>query len=256
MPRPIRTRDPAPSSTLTRQAVLVTGGAGGIGRAICLAFGETGWQVGVHCRTRLTEAEQTAGNVKDAGGDGFALQADIRDHAQVAAMFDRFMARCGRLDALICNAGETVSSLVLRLNPEEWQAVIETNLTGTFHCLRASAAILLKQRQGSVVIVGSYAGYQGRAGQAAYAASKAGLLGLMRTAAQEWGPVNVRINAVFPGWHRTDLSREAMSDETQLTDHVLRHTADLTEVGRTIVHLATLSGVSGQVWNLDSRIVI
>jgi len=256
MPSTVTTRRSTSPSPPTRQAVLVTGGSRGIGRAICLAFGKAGWEVGVHCRTRLTEAEQTAGSVKDAGGDGFTLQGDLRDPAQVAAVFDRFMARCGRLDALICNAGETVSSLMLRLKSEQWQSVIETNLTGTFHCLRASAAILLKQRQGSIVIVGSYAAYQGRAGQAAYAASKAGLLGLMKTAAKEWGPANVRVNAIFPGWHRTDMSRERMRDETEFTDHLLRRASDLTEVARTIVHLATLSGVSGQVWNLDSRIVI
>jgi len=256
MPRPVTTGHLTNPSQPTRRAALVTGGARGIGRAICLAFGESGWQVGVHCRTRLNEAEQTAGKIKDAGGEGFALQADLRDPAAVATMIDRFMARCGRLDALICNAGETVSALMLRLKPEEWQAVMETNLTGTFHCLRASAGVLLEQRQGAVVIVGSYAGYQGRTGQAAYAASKAGLLGLMRTAAAEWGSSNIRVNAIFPGWHRTDMSRDAIPNEDGFADHMLRHGADLTDVGRTVVHLATLSGVSGQVWNLDSRIVI
>lgn len=242
-------------SPRVRPAVLVTGGSRGIGRAICVAFGAAGWQVAVHYRIRLMEAEQTAGMVKDAGGDGFTLQADLRESSQVEAMIGRFLSRCGRLDSLICNAGETANALVVRQSPGQWQTVIETNLTGTFHCLRAAGPIMLKQRDGSIVIVCSYAAQQGRTGQAAYAASKAGLLGLMKTAADEWGPDNVRVNAVFPGWHRTDLSRGALPEGDELTDHALRRTADLDEVVRTIVHLGALKDISGQVWNLDSRLL-
>jgi len=237
-----------------RPAVLITGGSRGIGQAISVAFGEAGWQVGVHCRTRLAEAEQTAGAVKDAGGEAFTLQADLRERSQVETMLDRHLSRCGRLDALICSAGESVSALMLRLRPEQWQSAIETNLTGTFHCLRAAGPLMLKQGEGSIVIISSFAAHQGRSGQAAYAASKAGLLGLMKTAAREWGPGNVRVNAVFPGWHRTDLSHGMVPDGDDLAGHVLLRTGNLKEVARVIVHLVSLKDVSGQVWNLDSRL--
>lgn len=236
-------------------AVLVTGGSRGIGRAICLAFAEAGWQVGVHCRARLAEADRTAAAVKDAGGDGFTLQADLREAPAVEAMVARFVSRCGRLDVLVCNAGAGGSALLARLPPERWQQVIETNLTGTFHCLRAAGPIMLRKREGSVLLVSSFAAHQGRPGQAAYAASKAGLLGLMKSAAREWGPGNVRVNAVFPGWHRTELSGDAMPGTSDLDDHVLGRVSDLQEVARTAFHLATRLDVSGQVWNLDSRLM-
>ena len=250
----ISDQTPRPAPPI-RPTVLVTGGSRGIGRAIAIAFGSAGWQVGVHCRNRLAEAEQTAGHVKDSGGDAFTLQADLCNSDEVATMVNRFLGRCGRLDALICNAGVTINSLLLRLQTEQWQQVIQTNLTGTFYCLREAVPTMIKQRDGAIVIVGSYAASQGRTGQAAYAASKAGLLGLMKTAAQEWGSKNVRVNAVFPGWHRTDLSDDVLPEETDLQDHVLGRTPNLADVAQTIVRLATLRDVSGQVWNLDSRIL-
>lgn len=235
-------------------AVLVTGGSRGIGRAICLAFAEAGWRVGVHCRERLGEADRTAAAVKDAGGDGFTLQADLRDAPSVQAMVNDFLSRCRRMDVLICNAGTASSALLARLTPKQWQLVIETNLTGAFHCLQAAGPIMLRRREGGIILVSSFAAHQGRTGQAAYAASKAGLLGLMKSAAREWGPGNVRVNAVFPGWHPTELSGDAMPAASAFGDHVLGRASDLRAVAQTVFHLATLRDVSGQVWNLDSRV--
>lgn len=236
-------------------AVLVTGGSRGIGRAICMAFAEAGWQIGVHYRERLGEADRTAAAIKEAGGEGFLLQADLCDAGAVDAMIGAFLSRCGRMDVLVCNAGVNIDGLLLRVAPDRWQRVVQTNLTGTFHCLRAAGPILLRQGDGSVVIVSSFAAHRGRPGQSAYAASKAGLLGLMKTAAREWGPSRIRVNAVFPGWHRTEMAGPAMPADTDLDDHVLKRTADLKEVARTVLHLAQLTQVSGQVWNLDSRIL-
>jgi 3-oxoacyl-[acyl-carrier protein] reductase len=101
--------------------------------------------------------------------------------------------------------------------------------------------------------VGSYAGLHGSVGQAAYAASKAGLLGLMKTAAQEWGPENICINLVLPGWHKTGLTEEAMSTAGEWKDHALRRPPSLNEVAQTVLYLAQLKDVSGQIWNCDSR---
>ena len=129
--------------------------------------------------------------------------------------------------------------------------MMATNLTGAFHCLRAMAPPLLAQGGGSIVIIGSHAGCHGSIGQAAYAASKAGLIGLMKTAAQEWGPKNIRINLLLPGWQNTGLSREVMPGEW--TDHALRRPPSLAEIAQTVFHLAQLKDVSGQIWNCDSR---
>ncbi len=245
-------RSPAPGR---RPTVLVTGGSGGIGRAICMEFGRAGWQVAVHYREHRTRAERTVAGLAGFGGEGFPVRADVRDAGQVAAMVRSVVARWSHLDVFVCNAGLASSRLLLRMGSGEWDATIDTNLTGTFHCLRAVAEHMLARRRGSVVVVGSFAGVQGHPGQAAYAASKGGLLGLVKTAAREWGRSNVTINVVFPGWQRTSLSGGAMPEAADLHDHALGRTPDLGEVARSVYHLALLKDVSGQVWNFDSRIL-
>ncbi|MEK6617409.1 MAG: SDR family oxidoreductase [Nitrospirota bacterium] len=255
MPRSSRARSSPPSSPVARPTVLVTGGSRGIGRAICLEFARAGWRVGVHYRERHEDADRTAASIKDCGGEGVTCRADIRDAQQVDAMVRDFAARWGRLDVMVCNAGQASSGLLLRARPDEWTAIIETNLTGTFHCLKAAGTVMLSQKDGSVIVVSSFAGVQGQSGQSAYATSKAGLLGLVKTAAREWGRRNVRVNAVFPGWHKTELSEAAMPDEAHVHDHVLGRLTDLNEVARSVYHVALLKDVSGQIWNLDSRIL-
>jgi 3-oxoacyl-[acyl-carrier protein] reductase len=260
MPNPIvPPAAPSPvSDAAHRPTVLVTGGSRGIGRAVCLEFGRAGWRVGVHYLTRRQEADGTAALINQAGGEAIPYCADIRKAAQVQAMVRDFVARWGRLDVLICNAGQAASGLAVRLRPDQWSALIDTNLTGTFHCLQAAGTVMQNQRDGSIIVMASYAGLQGRPGQAAYAASKAGLLGLVKTAAREWGSHNIRINAICPGWHRTDLSGIALPDpaeEEGPSDHLLGRFVDLNEVARSIYHLALLQDISGQIWNLDSRIL-
>ena len=236
-----------------RPTVLVTGGSGGIGRAICAAFGKAGWRVGVHYRTHAQDAARTAALVRKQGGVALCLQADIRNSKQMHEMVNQLVDRWGRLDAMVCNAGAASSALVLRASAETWDTVVDTNLTGTFHCLQAAGPIMLKQRDGAVIVVGSLAGVQGDAGQAAYAASKAGLVGLAKTAAKEWGARNVRVNVVLPGWQKTALAGPAFPAEGP-AGHVLGRTSSLEEVADSIFRLACLRDVSGQVWNFDSRI--
>jgi 3-oxoacyl-[acyl-carrier protein] reductase len=233
--------------------VLVTGGSGGIGRAICCEFARAGWRVAVHYRAHRDEAERTCSQVKDLGAEGFLCQSDVRDARSVARMVKEITERWGRLDVLIANAGQASSTLVLRARVEDWTGVIETNLTGTFHCLQAVGQVMQRQRQGSILIIGSYAGLQGQAGQAAYAASKAGLIGLMKTAAREWGPDNVRVNMILPGWQATALATSARTDRVR--DHLLGRPTALTEVAHAVYTLALLPDASGQVWNLDSRLL-
>ena len=132
---PPHTRSQQPHDPGDRSTVLVTGGSGGIGRAICLEFGHAGWRVGVHYHTRQQEAERTAATIKTLGSESVVLQADLRNSQQVEAMIGVCVARWSRLDVMICNAGQTRSGLLLRLRPEDWASIIETNLTGTFHCL-------------------------------------------------------------------------------------------------------------------------
>jgi 3-oxoacyl-[acyl-carrier protein] reductase len=231
----------------------VTGASGGIGRAISLAFAAGGWYVGVHYHRNKSAAEATRQAVVEVGGTGDLYQADIRHKHEVQQMVEVYCRTIKTPTVFVCNAGVGASSLVVRQPEEEWAQVIATNLTGTFHCICAMAEPLIAQREGTIIIVGSYAGLQGSPGQAAYAASKAGLIGLVKTAAHEWGPHNLRVNLVSPGWQNTGLAREAMPAADGFTDHVLGRSPALTEVARTVVHLAGLHDVSGQIWNCDSR---
>lgn len=233
--------------------MLVTGASGGIGRAISRAFGKTGWCVGVHYRQHKAAAEATLREVIASGGMGDLYQADIREADSVQRMIDAFCGRVSVTPTFICNAGIGESSLVLRQREDAWADVLAINLTGTFHCLRAMAPVLLAQGGGSIIVVGSHAGFHGAIGQAAYAASKAGLMGLVKTAAKEWGAGNVRVNLVLPGWQKTGLSEGAVPTSEGWGGHALRRPASIEEVAGTVVHLAQLKDVSGQVWNCDSR---
>ena len=237
----------------SQQAVLVTGASGGIGRAISLAFAAVGWSVAVHYHRNKTAAEDTLRQVVAVGGAGALYEADIREPHSVRQMVEASSHVVPRPSVFICNAGIGKSSLVLKQRDEDWATVLATNLTGTFHCLRAMAPPLLACGGGSIVVIGSHAGYHGSIGQAAYAASKAGLIGLVKSAAQEWGPQNIRVNLLLPGWQRTRLSEGTMPGPGGWTDHALHRPPSIEEMAKTVVHLAQLNDVSGQVWNCDSR---
>lgn len=242
-----------PTKPSDRPAVLITGASGGIGRAISQAFGKIGWYVGVHYYRNKPAAEETLTHVLESGGIGDSYYADIREAESVRRMIDRFSGFASGPLALVCNAGIGQSDLLVRHSDEIWDNVIATNLTGTFHCLRAMAPSLLARGGGSVIVIGSHTGFHGATGQSAYATSKAGLIGLVRTAALEWGLQNIRVNLVLPGWQKTDLTEGLFPEGQGWLDHALGRPASLDEVVGTIVHVAQLKDVSGQVWNCDSR---
>ena len=234
--------------------MLVTGASGGIGRRLCRAFARDGFWVGVHYCSRQEAAEETLAELTAAGGQGALFQADIRSGEAVLAMVDDLRRTRGRLDVLLCNAGIAASHLVVRCPEDEWQRIIDTNLSGTYRTMTTAAARLMTEG-GSILVIGSYAGLHGRSGQGAYAASKAGLIGLVQTAAREWGPHNIRVNLVCPGWQATGLAGDAYPSADDVQGHVLGRLSNLDEVSETICRLAQLHDVSGQVWNVDSRIL-
>jgi 3-oxoacyl-[acyl-carrier protein] reductase len=242
-----------PTTPSDRPAVLITGASGGIGRAISHAFGKIGWYVGVQYYRNKAAAEATLEHVLKSGGIGDAYHADIREAESVRRMIDRFSSCASGPFVLICNAGIGQSDLLVRHSDDIWENVIVTNLTGTFHCLRAMAPFMLTRGGGSIIVIGSHTGFHGAAGQSAYATSKAGLIGLVRSAALEWGPHNIRVNLVLPGWQKTDLTEGIFPEGSGWPDHALRRPPAIEEVAGTVVHLAQLNDVSGQVWNCDSR---
>ena len=234
--------------------VLVMGGSGVIGTAICSRFAEANWLVGIHYHHHQPCTKETFSHLAQHPKNQVLFQADVRDPIQVKHMIDQFISQLGKIDVFIWAVGQATDAITRQIALEKWDDVIQTNLTGLFYCLKALSPIYKTQQKGSVLIVSSLASTQGSRGQAAYAASKAGALGLMRSIAKEWGTANIRINAVFPGWHQSPLSGDAFPSLNSCTDHLLGRTPDLQATANLIFHLATSQDISGQIFNLDNRI--
>ena len=190
---------------LESRVALVTGASRGIGRAIARVLAAQGATVylGARDAARLAEAVEEIGA---AGGKASALALDVSDRASVKAAVEAVVEAQGRLDHLVNNAGVTRDNLLLRMKPEEWDAVLATNLTGAFHCTQAALRPMLKQRYGRIVNVTSVTGLTGNAGQANYAASKAGMIGFTKAVAREVATRNITVNAVAPGFIETDMT--------------------------------------------------
>ena len=230
-----------------RQVILITGAAGGLGQALVEAFAAADWQVvaGWH----QTPLSGQPANV-------FPTPLDVTAADSVSAAFAETLARFGRLDALINNAGIARDALVAQMSDDDWHRVLDVNLKGAFLCAQAALRPMLKQRDGHILNISSFGGRVGRAGQANYAASKAGLIGLTQALAKEAGSRNVRVSAVLPGFLRTrlvgDLTEEQLA--AHAASNALGRLNEFAEVARFVTFLAGMRNVSGQVFQLDSRI--
>jgi len=234
---------------------LITGASRGLGCAMAFGFSQAGYRVAVNYRMSTVEALETARAIEAAGGAAMPHQADVRDGKAVQAMVSAMIERWERLDVLVCNAAISHDELVIRAADTSWDAVVETILTGTFHCLQAAGAVMQRQGGGGILLIGSRSGFQGRGGQAPYAAAKAGLLGLMKSLAREWGDDQIRINMILPGWHPTALTAHQEDSTPPPFGPVLGQGTTMAAVADFAVALASMPHVSGQVFNLDSRIL-
>jgi 3-oxoacyl-[acyl-carrier protein] reductase len=240
-----------------KRVVFVTGASRGLGKAIALRFGHSGHKVVVHYQERTRDAAAVVESIMAADGEAVAVRADVRITAEVDAMVADTVKRWGCIDVLVNNAGITRDGLVLRMSETEWDDVIGTNLTGQFHCIRPVAEVMMKKNGGHIISIASIVGVQGREGQANYSASKAGLIGLTKACAKEFGRFNIRVNAVLPGYLLTDMGgalSKAMLDRI-VQANALGRVSTLVEVADFVHHLSHMQDVSGQVFNLDSRVL-
>ena len=189
-----------------RPVALVTGGGRGIGRAICLALAQAGFNVCVNYAASAAAAEQTAADCRALGVEAAALQADVTDPTACQTLVETAARTFGRLDVLVNNAGVTADKLILRMQEEDFDKVISANLKGAFFCSKAACRLMMRQRYGRIINISSVVGLHGNAGQSNYAASKAGLIGLTKSLAKEFAARGVTVNAVAPGFIETDMT--------------------------------------------------
>jgi 3-oxoacyl-[acyl-carrier protein] reductase len=187
------------------RVALVTGAAQGIGKAVALLLARNGADI-VVSDIKLEKAEEAANEIKSIGRKALAVKGDVANWNDVERMVEVILEKFAKIDILVNNAGITRDKLILRMTEEDWDAVLDVNLKGTFHCTKAVVRHMAKQRSGKIVNIASVVGEMGNAGQANYSASKAGVIGLTKTIAREFAQRGININAIAPGYIETPMT--------------------------------------------------
>jgi 3-oxoacyl-[acyl-carrier protein] reductase len=239
---------------------LVTGASRGIGAAIARSLAAAGYDVAVNYARSAELAEELAAEVIDAGGRAVAVQADVSDADQVAAMFATVAEELGHVTVLVNNAGITDDGLLLRMGTEQWDRVLATNLRSVYLCTKAALRPMLKARSGRIISVSSISGIAGNAGQSNYSASKAGVIAFTKSIAKEVGSRGITVNAVAPGFIATDMTEalgEAVTDG--VTQQIsLGRLGQPEEVASVVRYLASedASYITGQTIVVDGGLAL
>jgi len=191
--------------SLKDKVALITGASQGIGRDTARALSEAGAKVAVAARNEEKLASLVS-EIESAGGQALAIKLDVADPDQIKSAFKQVTEKFARLDILVNNAAITKDGLALRMKPDDWEAVLRTNLTGAHLCIQQALAIMMRARAGRIINIASVVAQMGNAGQANYVASKAGLIGLTKAIAVEIASRNVTVNAVAPGFIETPMT--------------------------------------------------
>jgi 3-oxoacyl-[acyl-carrier protein] reductase len=198
---------------LPGKVALVTGAAQGIGKAIALLLARNGADV-VVSDINLEKAQETANEIQGMGRRSVAIKVNVADLKDVERMVGAIVEQFGRIDILVNNAGITRDRLILRMTEEDWDAVLDVNLKGTFNCTKAAIRYMSKQKSGKIVSIASVSGEMGNPGQANYAASKAGVIGFTKTIAREFAGRGINVNAIAPGYIQTPMT-DAVPEKTK-----------------------------------------
>ena len=245
---------------LEGKIALVTGASRGIGRQIALTLAKEGAVVIVNYNGSAAKAEEVVREITEAGGTAEAVQCSVSDYAKTEEMMKDLIARYKRIDILVNNAGITKDNLLMKMNEEEYDAVLDTNLKGTFNCIKHISRQMLKQKGGRIINISSVSGVMGNAGQANYCASKAGVIGLTKSdgvikAMRELGIRGITVNAIAPGFIDTEMTavlpedvKKAMGDQIPM-----KKFGKTEDVANLAAFLASDQAgyITGQVINVD-----
>lgn len=244
---------------LNGKVALVTGGARGIGKAICQRLADEGASLAI-VDIMLDVAEKTAEEFRAQGVNAIAFAANVAKPEDAEKTVAAVMEKFSKLDILINNAGITRDTLMLRMTENDWDAVIAVNLKGTFNFIKSAVRPMMKSRYGKIVNIASVVGRMGNAGQANYSASKAGVIGLTKTAAKEFATRNITINAVAPGYIQTDMTNKLSEEATQAFMQVIpmKRAGTPEDVAKVVYFLCSddSSYVTGQVINIDGGMLM
>jgi len=242
------------------KTALITGGGRGIGRATAVRLARDGVRVAVNYKGNAAAAEEAKRLVEEAGSSAVLIRGDVSQDGEAERVMKETLAFGeGRIDVLVNNAGITRDNLLLRMSAEEWDAVLDLNLRGTFLVTKAAMRPMMKQRGGRIVNVASIAGVVGNAGQANYSAAKAGIIGFTKTVAREMASRNITVNAVAPGFVPTDLTDPLPQEvkDALLKQIPLGRFGSVEDIANAIAFLASdeASYITGQVLIVDGGMV-
>lgn len=246
--------------SLKDRTAIVTGGSRGIGRAICIALAKAGANVVTCYAHGAAGAEETVALCKEFGVQAEAVQADVSKNEDVARLIEKVKTTYGSIDVLVNNAGVTRDNLIMKMNEDDFDQVIDTNLKGAFLCIQNISKILLKQKSGRIINISSVVGISGNAGQVNYSASKAGLIGLTKSVAKELGSRGITCNAVAPGFIETDMTAklsDTIVDEMKKSIP-LKSFGQVEDVANLVVFLASDEAryITGQVICVDGGMAL
>ncbi len=241
---------------MSENLALVTGGSRGIGKACALELAKAGYDVIINYAGNEEAAKQTVSEIEALGVKSEAYKFDIANNEEVNSVIASIIEKYGRIDVLVNNAGITRDGLFMRMSKENWDAVINTNLTGAYNVTQPVIKLMMKQRSGAIVNMASIVGVYGNAGQANYAAAKAGLIGFTKSLAKELASRNIRVNAVAPGFVQTDMTKDL--DSEKISEHIpLKRLGEAQDIATAVKFLAVdAQYVTGQVLQVDGGLTI
>ena len=240
---------------MEKKVAVVTGASRGIGAAIARELAVAGMYVVINYCGSEEKAQELKTEIEQNGGEASIYKCDVSDNVACKEFIGNVIAEYGHLDVLVNNAGITRDQLILRMKTEDFDAVINTNLKGTYLCMKQASRLMMKQKSGHIISLSSVVGVIGNAGQVNYAASKAGVIGMTMSLARELGPRGVTVNAVAPGFIETDMT-EVLSDEIKVglkASIPLGTLGHVEDVAKTIAFLASDDAkyITGQTIHVD-----